>query len=50
MLTPGRHRLPSSDAYDVETTIAGSIFIARVAVLGSTLFRFFALAWRTGVA
>jgi hypothetical protein len=30
MLAPGRHRLPNSETYDVETTIAGSTFIATI--------------------
>jgi hypothetical protein len=30
MLTPGRHRLPNTDGYDVETTIAGTTFIATI--------------------
>jgi hypothetical protein len=30
MLTPGRHRLPSTNAYDVETTIAGNTLIATI--------------------
>lgn len=30
MLTPGRHRLPSSEAYDVETAIAGTTLIATI--------------------
>ena len=30
MLTPGRHRVPNTDAYEVETCIAGSTLIATV--------------------
>ena len=30
MLTPGRHRLPNTDAYEVETTITGRTLIATI--------------------
>jgi hypothetical protein len=30
MLTPGRHRVPNTDAYEVETSIAGSTLMATV--------------------
>jgi hypothetical protein len=39
MLTPGRHRVPNTDAYQVETTVAGSSLIATVHGPGGPFIR-----------
>lgn len=39
MLIPGRHRLPNTPGYEVETTIAGTCLVATVIATGRLLLR-----------
>ena len=39
MLIPGRHRVPNTDAYDVETNISGNTLIATVHSIDHPLLR-----------
>jgi hypothetical protein len=50
MLTPGRHRLPSTDTYDIETTIAGSTLIATIHGPDRSLIRVYVVLEAQGLA